>query len=149
MADDTSMALCLAASLIVKGDFNGYDQLVRYKWWFRNGYMSSTGACFDIGSSTSQAIQEFEKRQQQSAQILQNQFGTTISKHSLDRIIEENFSQVKFNVQCGATDAAGNGPLMRLAPIPLFYYLSESDAIQNTGSSARFTHGDTKVIDAC
>jgi ADP-ribosylglycohydrolase len=38
---------------------------------------------------------------------------------------------------------------MRLAPIPLFYYLSESDAIQNAGNSARFTHGDTKAIDAC
>jgi hypothetical protein len=60
--DDTSMALCLAASLIVKGDFNGYDQLVRYKWWYRKGYMSSTGKCFDIGSSTRQAIKEFEKR---------------------------------------------------------------------------------------
>ena len=32
--DDTSMALCLAASFIVKGTFDAYDQLVRYKWWY-------------------------------------------------------------------------------------------------------------------
>jgi ADP-ribosylglycohydrolase len=147
--DDTSMALCLAASLIVKGDFNGYDQLVRYKWWYRKGYMSSTGACFDIGYSTREAIEEFEKRQQQNARILQTQLGITISEHSFDKTIEEKFSQVKLDVDCGAVDAAGNGPLMRLAPVPLFYYRSESHAIQNAGSSARFTHGDPKAIDAC
>jgi len=147
--DDTSMALCLAASLIVKGDFSGYDQLVRYKWWFRKGYMSSTGRCFDIGNASRQAAKEFEERQRQSAEILRTQFGITISEHSLDRIIEENLSKVKFDVQCGSTNAAGNGPLMRLAPVPLFYYLSESLAIQNAGSSARFTHGDERTIDAC
>jgi ADP-ribosylglycohydrolase len=147
--DDTSMALCLAASLIAKDGFNGYDQLVRYKRWFRNGYMSSTGECFDIGTSTRQSILEFEKRQRQSAQILQTQLDITISEHSLDKIIEEKFSQVKLDIQCGALNAAGNGPLMRLAPIPLFYFLSESDAIQNAGSSARFTHGHKQAIDTC
>ncbi|CAF5143481.1 unnamed protein product, partial [Rotaria magnacalcarata] len=47
--DDTSMALCLAASLIVKGCSDSYDQFERYKRWFKDGYMSSTGTCFDIG----------------------------------------------------------------------------------------------------
>ncbi|CAF5069673.1 unnamed protein product, partial [Rotaria sp. Silwood1] len=61
--DDTSMALCLAISLIIHCDFNPYDQLVRYKWWYKDGYMSSTGQCFDIGSSTRQALNEFERRQ--------------------------------------------------------------------------------------
>ncbi|CAF3919137.1 unnamed protein product [Didymodactylos carnosus] len=35
--DDTSMALCLAISLILKGDHDAYDQLVRYKWWWKRG----------------------------------------------------------------------------------------------------------------
>ncbi|CAF1399200.1 unnamed protein product [Didymodactylos carnosus] len=35
--DDTSMALCLAASLIIKQGYNAYDQLVRYKWWWKEG----------------------------------------------------------------------------------------------------------------
>jgi ADP-ribosylglycohydrolase len=111
--------------------------------------MSSTGACFDIGASTRDAIKEFERRQRQNAQILEAQSGTTISKNSLDEIIEKKLSEIQLDVQCGATDAAGNGPLMRLAPIPLFYFLSKSDAIQNAGSSARFTHGNPKAIDAC
>ncbi|CAF4805776.1 unnamed protein product, partial [Rotaria sp. Silwood1] len=54
--DDTSMALCLANSLIACQDFVPYDQLVRYKWWYRHGYMSSTGQCFDIGAATRQSI---------------------------------------------------------------------------------------------
>ena len=73
----------------------------------------------------------------------------TISDRSLDEVIEKKLSQIELDIQCGAADAAGNGPLMRLAPIPLFYYLSESDAIQNAGSSARYTHGDQRAIDAC
>ncbi|CAF0884649.1 unnamed protein product [Rotaria sp. Silwood1] len=147
--DDTSMALCLAASLISKEGFDGYDQLLRYKWWYRKGYMSSTGTCFDIGASTCQAINEFEKRQHQSAQLLRAKGGITIPEDSLDKIIGEKISQVKFNTECGAKNAAGNGALMRLAPIPLFYYRSVSDAIQNAANSAILTHGDKKAIDTC
>jgi ADP-ribosyl-[dinitrogen reductase] hydrolase len=143
--DDTSMALCLAASLIVKESFDGYDQLVRYKRWFRDGYMSSTGKCFDIGSATRQAIVEFENRQDQYAQKLNK----TIPKHSLDKTIAENLSHIDFDVKCGSQTAAGNGPLMRLAPIPLFYFRSETDAIQNAAHSAILTHGDNKASDAC
>ncbi len=147
--DDTSMALCLAASLIVKNGYDGYDQLLRYKWWFRKGYMSSTGACFDIGNATRQAIAEFEKRQRQCAKTLQKEFGMTIPENSLDQKIGEKISQIDFNVQCGAADANGNGPLMRLAPIPLFYYRSKFAAIQFAGSSASLTHGGKDAIDAC
>ena len=32
--DDTSMALCVAESLLTKGDFDATDQMERYvKWW--------------------------------------------------------------------------------------------------------------------
>jgi hypothetical protein len=47
--DDTSMALCLAESLIECKGFDPEDQMLRYLRWFRNGYLSSTGECFDIG----------------------------------------------------------------------------------------------------
>jgi ADP-ribosylglycohydrolase len=59
--DDTSMALCLAASLVEKAAFDPIDQLERYVKWFRAGYMSSTGQCFDIGTTTEAALKEFEK----------------------------------------------------------------------------------------
>jgi len=59
--DDTSMALCLADSLIEKRDFDPVDQLQRYLRWWREGHNSSTGSCFDIGGSTSKALARFER----------------------------------------------------------------------------------------
>jgi len=59
--DDTSMALCLAESLIECGGFDPADQLQRYLRWWREGHNSSTGSCFDIGGSTRKALQRFEQ----------------------------------------------------------------------------------------
>ena len=57
--DDTSMALCLAASLVEKGEFDARDQMDRYVAWKQHGYMSSTGTCFDIGTTTSAALRSY------------------------------------------------------------------------------------------
>ena len=54
--DDTSMALCLADSLITKKGFDPIDQLERYTKWYEDGYMSSNGSCFDIGSTVHSAV---------------------------------------------------------------------------------------------
>ena len=62
------MALCLANSLVARRDYVPYDQLVRYKWWHREGYMSSTGKCFDIGAATKKSLAEFERRQKSFAE---------------------------------------------------------------------------------
>src|SRR5437773_11032287 len=59
--DDTSMALCLAASLLEQGTFDPMDQLARYWRWYREGYLSSTGTCFDIGSTTSLALMQYHR----------------------------------------------------------------------------------------
>lgn len=58
--DDTSMALCLAASLVETQRFDAADQMRRYVRWWREGYFSSTGECFDIGNTTRAALQKFE-----------------------------------------------------------------------------------------
>lgn len=55
--DDTSMALCLAESLVERGGFDPIDQLQRYVRWYREGFLSSTGRCFDIGIATRQALE--------------------------------------------------------------------------------------------
>ncbi|MBI1878407.1 MAG: ADP-ribosylglycohydrolase family protein [Chloroflexi bacterium] len=59
--DDTSMALCLAESLIERRGFDPIDQLQRYDRWYREGYLSSTGHCFDIGNTVRQALHLFEQ----------------------------------------------------------------------------------------
>ena len=58
--DDTSMALCLAESLVECRGFNAEDQLQRYVRWWRNGHLSSNGFCFDIGITTRAALEAFE-----------------------------------------------------------------------------------------
>lgn len=116
--DDTSMAMCLALSLLECGGFDAHDQMVRYTRWYREGYWSSTGHCFDIGNTVSGALRRFERT-------------------------GEPFS--------GSTDpySAGNGSLMRLAPVVLFYANTPQIAIERAADSSRTTHGAAAAVDAC
>ena len=116
--DDTSMALCLAESLVEKQSFDARDQMERYVRWYRDGHLSSTGTCFDIGNATSGALIRFERT-------------------------GEPFS--------GSTDphSAGNGSIMRLAPIPMLYYPDAERAVLNASDSSRTTHGADECLDAC
>jgi len=57
--DDTSMALCLAESLVERGGHDPGDQMSRYARWWREGYCSATGRCFDIGITTRRQLERF------------------------------------------------------------------------------------------
>jgi ADP-ribosyl-[dinitrogen reductase] hydrolase len=57
--DDTSMALCLATSLVECRGFDAEDQMNRYVNWWHHGYLSATGSCFDIGITVSGALQRY------------------------------------------------------------------------------------------
>jgi len=116
--DDTSMALCLAESLIETGGFDPVDQLDRYVRWWREGHLSSTGHCFDIGGTVSRALSHFERTGDPAA---------------------------------GPTDpySAGNGSIMRLAPVPLYYAEDPRLAIDRSADSSRTTHGATEAVDGC
>jgi ADP-ribosylglycohydrolase len=116
--DDTSMALCLAASLVACGGFDPADQMERYLSWAHEGYMSSNGRCFDIGSTVSAALGRYRRTGDPYA---------------------------------GSTDpnTAGNGSLMRLAPVPLAYARDARRAIARAADSSRTTHGAATAVDAC
>jgi ADP-ribosylglycohydrolase len=58
--DDTSMALCLAESLVERRGFDAVDQLERYLAWWRDGHLSSSGRCFDIGNTVRHALVTFD-----------------------------------------------------------------------------------------
>lgn len=58
--DDTSMALCLADSLIACDGFDANDQMQRYLRWLELGENSSTGSCFDIGYTTRKALLDYK-----------------------------------------------------------------------------------------
>lgn len=116
--DDTSMALCLAESLIEQHRFDPTDQLQRYLQWYQVGHLSSTGQCFDIGNTVHSALRRFERTGEP---------------------------------YCGSTDpyTAGNGSIMRLAPVPLFFAQNPEEAIKMSAESSRTTHGAETAIDAC
>jgi len=57
--DDTSMALCLAESLLYCKGWKADDCARRFVRWRDEGYMSPTGECFDIGMTVSAALDRF------------------------------------------------------------------------------------------
>jgi ADP-ribosyl-[dinitrogen reductase] hydrolase len=52
---------------------------------------------------------------------------------------------------CGSSDpsTAGNGSLMRLAPVPLFYSRQPDEAIERSAETSRTTHGARTAVDVC
>lgn len=115
--DDTSMALCLAASLVHYNGFDPVDQMNRYVNWVQHGYMSSNGACFDIGVTVQLALNVFRSTG--------NPFSGSDSPMR-----------------------AGNGCIMRLAPVPMFFFPDHRAAIHFSGESSRTTHGAQECIEA-
>lgn len=115
--DDTSMALCLASSLLERG-FELRDQIERYVRWSTEGYWSSTGTCFDIGNAISASLRRF--------------------RHNGDPL-------------AGSTDVrtAGNGCIMRLAPVPIHYLAAPEQAIQLSEEQSRTTHQAPECLMAC
>src|SRR6185437_4043115 len=63
-SDDTSMALCLAESLLETNGFDPRDQVERYRRWQQQGYLSATGQCVGITASTARALAMAQWRRQ-------------------------------------------------------------------------------------
>lgn len=116
--DDTSMALCLAESLIHCHGFNPEDQMKRYVRWYRDGHLSSTGQCFDIGGATRAALEKYI--------ATGNPFSGSTNEYS-----------------------AGNGSLMRLAPVALYYANRPALATKYCAESSRTTHAADECLGAC
>jgi ADP-ribosyl-[dinitrogen reductase] hydrolase len=116
--DDTSMALCLAKSLIRKEGFDAKDQMDLYAKWKDEGYLSSTGKCFDIGVSTKEAIERYQSTGNPLAGLK-------------------------------SPDLAGNGSIMRLAPVILYYYPDKEKAIHYAKESSLTTHATPEAVSCC
>lgn len=59
--DDTSLALCVIDSINRTQNFDLKSQMLNFRKWWHDGFMSSTGFCFDIGNTTKKALARFEK----------------------------------------------------------------------------------------
>jgi len=117
--DDTTMALCMAESLLDCGGIQLEDHLKRYIDWWNNGHNSVTGHCFDIGNTVRTAL---------------GNYGCS------------------GNIYSGSDSlmSAGNGSIMRLAPIPIYFrkwHLEE--ALNQCEESSRTTHQADECLIAC
>ena len=113
--DDTSMALCLAESIIEDG-FDPYSQVSKYVKWWKHGHLSSTGECFDIGFTTRLALSEFAE--------CGDPFSGDEGSHS-----------------------AGNGGLMRIAPVIMAYH-NHANFNNFIRLSTMTTHPNAVCLDA-
>jgi ADP-ribosyl-[dinitrogen reductase] hydrolase len=120
--DDTTMALCLADSLVASGGaFSEADQAARYVRWIYAGYLSVTGYCFDAGSATRTAVQ-----------IWHAGGGLREIRASLGR-----------KVHCG------NGSLMRVLPVALAFWRDPETAGELARRSSAVTHPHAVCQEAC
>jgi ADP-ribosyl-[dinitrogen reductase] hydrolase len=117
--DDTSMALCLADSLIANKELDEHDLLERFVRWWEKGENSVKGRCFDIGSTTRQSLANFKRH------------GQTAGEGPHD----------KYN--------AGNGSLMRLAPAAIFAAPDLIAAKEIAERQSLTTHGNLVAAEAC
>ncbi len=117
--DDTSMALCLADSLIAKEALDERDLLERFVRWWEKGEKSVKGRCFDIGMTTRQALEAYRR-------------SGGIAGEGPHDIYQ-----------------AGNGTLMRLSPAAIFAAPSAAAAKEIAERQSLTTHASVLPAEAC
>lgn len=116
--DDTSMALCLAESLVECQGFDALDQMQRYWRWADEGYYSCRPHPIGMGKTVVAALIRFRKT-------------------------DDPFAG------SDAPDTSGNGSLMRLAPIPMFYASQPEQAVHYSALSSQTTHASADCLACC
>jgi ADP-ribosyl-[dinitrogen reductase] hydrolase len=124
--DDTSMALCLADSLLTRGGFDGRDLRLRFLNWWYFGYCNPFG--FDaerpvkhsvgLGGNIWESFQEFVKHK--------SEFTTA-----------------------GDLRTSGNGSLMRNAPVAVFYRDDLALAESISYKQSKTTHQGEEAAECC
>jgi len=117
--DDTSLALCLAESLDEKGRSDPKNQLEKYCSWWYDNHLSCYESTVPDIGSTTKSSLEDFRDQ-----------GTLVSK----------LSDPKFS---------GNGSIMRLAPIPVFFNYSLHDCVNYSAESSETTHSSPESRSSC
>lgn len=129
--DDTSMALCLADSLIASRDtktgFDPLDLRLRFVLWWKCGYNNAFGdddsrggrGSVGLGGNISMSMREFQRD-----------------------------ADIEFTQQ-GDHNTSGNGSLMRLAPCPVAFWRDPEQAMAVAAQQSYTTHRGTEAAEAC
>lgn len=135
--DDTSMALCLAHALLDNdGRSDTIDQVENYISWWREGFQSSTGACFDIGITAQCTLTRWDSLLRKKNQGLR-------ARKDVRAFIQQSIIDTFSN-----EDFCGNGSLMRVLPVSLVAR-SEAEAVDLAAATSLPTHPHSRCVHAC
>jgi ADP-ribosylglycohydrolase len=116
--DDTSMTLCLADSILQKKTVDIADLIVKFRnWWFK-GYNSCNGMSLGLGGNTAKALYRYDATKP---------YETTGGNNP-------------------ETDA-GNGAIMRLSPVPIYWKHDLSTALKMARAQTVTTHNVVETLD--
>ena len=119
-SDDTSLTLCLAQSLAERKTLDLEDLGKRFCMWFQEGYLTPSGRAIGIGRTTKQAILRMLK-----------------GKNPKDAGSKGEKSN-------------GNGSLMRISPIPIFFRNEKPEVVLEMAHQASLiTHAHPRSLIAC
>ncbi len=116
--DDTSMMLCLADSILINKSIDIGDLMLRFVLWWSTGYNSCNGKSVGLGGNISKAIYAFDIN-----------------------------SPYKILGGTNPEKDAGNGSLMRLSPIPIFWHKNLDDAMNAARLQTATTHNVIECLD--
>lgn len=116
--DDTEQALCIARSLVERGEFDPADITDRFVDWYDSGP-------FDIGGMTRRSLREIR-------------MGTPWDEAG-QRVWE----------QCPEGQNAGNGSVMRCAPLSIVYANDVQRLAEVSRQSSQITHADPRCTYGC
>ena len=117
--DDTSMMLCLSASMVARdGLIDAVSELTHYVHWYKKGYLGVNGKCVDIGMTTKRSLLKFIHT------------GTPIDEPA------DELDQ-------------GNGSLMRIAPVPIIHWRDPDKAFHFGCCSSSSTHNHSNCRTVC
>lgn len=118
-SDDGAQALCLLASLLDCHCFNASDFARRLVDWHNKGYLAVDSYVFDVGITTTRAIQNIVA------------------------------GQPPMNCGPASERDNGNGSLMRVLPLALWHQGSDAELIELAQQQSRVTHGHPRSQVAC
>jgi ADP-ribosyl-[dinitrogen reductase] hydrolase len=124
--DDASMGLCLADSLLVHSKLDPLDLMLRFLAWWHTGYNN--------------AFEKDPTRKSRNSIGLGGNIGA-----SLRRFQQYGEPETK----SGNTQTSGNGSLMRLAAIPVYYAYDKKKALEMARVSSLVTHQGHEARDCC
>lgn len=130
--DDSAMGFCMADTLLAMRGFDGADMRVRFHCWWNHGYNNAFLRDYDWAWAADGPLPHSVG------------LGGNISQSI--RLPEW---EVPAPVYAADTQDAGNGSLMRLAPIPVFYAADPAKVRAFAALSSRTTHPGELAAMAC